>query len=318
MKAWFLACTATASLIAGCGGSSSSPGIDNTGGSATNTADAGTHHSPDGGTENDGAAVIDAGDAPSKWASVGLPPFSNDVVAHIQEIRALGQTMGNRLNVFAKVGDSTTASTHNLWFFGMDGQYNVGEHTELQPIIDVFHFLVSPYNENSFNRQSYANIGGWRVSDAIKPPSEVDKELAEIKPAWALVMFGTNDLETYTADEYRANMTTLLDIIEARGVVISLSTINDRLDFGEAHGRVIAFNEVVRDLAKTRHLALLELYGALEPLPNHGVAEEGIHPSHSPTLPYEGCDISNAALQYGYNYRNFLELQMLDRFRSIP
>ena len=46
----------------------------------------------------------------SAWAGPGLPAFDAPTVAHVRSVRAKGLAMGNSPSVFAKVGDSITAS----------------------------------------------------------------------------------------------------------------------------------------------------------------------------------------------------------------
>jgi lysophospholipase L1-like esterase len=132
-------------------------------------------------------------------------------------------------------------------------------------------------------------------------------------------MYGTNDMQRGTIDQYRANLGMVLDVIEARDVVPIMSTIPPRGD-GEPYATLaVQFNEVVRDIASTRHLPLIDLYNALLPLPGEGLGTDGIHPNtyNDPRDSYtDACDMSDAGLQFGYNMRNLTALQMLQRLRA--
>jgi hypothetical protein len=48
----------------------------------------------------------------------------------------------------------------------------------------------------------------------------------------------------------------------------------------------------------------------MDPLPNHGVSEDGVHPSIPPDN--NPANFSDDNLRYGYTMRNFTALQALD------
>ena len=114
-------------------------------------------------------------------------------------------------------------------------------------------------------------------------------------------------------------MNRLLDVIEARNVVAIMSTIPHRVDFNGADALVPQANDVVRSIATLRHVPLIDLYVALDALSGYGLSADGVHPNLEPTdAGSPSCDFSSAGLRYGYDARNLLAVQMLDRLRSLP
>ena len=78
-------------------------------------------------------------------------------------------------------------------------------------------------------------------------------------------------------------------------------------------------NALIRALAASRHLPLIDYWAAMLPLPRHGIEEDGIHPSvfRSDGDAQAGV-LSDAGLAYGYNMRNLTALLMLERLHALP
>ena len=69
---------------------------------------------------------------------------------------------------------------------------------------------------------------------------------------------------------------------------------------------------VIRAIAEARQVPLIDYHRELASLPDHGLGGDDLHPSRHP----EGaCVLSEDGLRYGYNIRNLLTLQALDRIR---
>ena len=102
------------------------------------------------------------------------------------------------------------------------------------------------------------------------------------------------------------------------GVVPVLSTIPGRNDDAEADAQVPAYNGAVRELARRHHLPLVDLHRALEPLPQRGLASDGVHPN-SPVVDgrAHGCDFSGEGLAFGQNVRNLLNLRMVAHLTAL-
>jgi hypothetical protein len=268
---------------------------------------------------NDGP--IDTSDAASDpaglWASPALPPFDAATVAHVRDLQAHGVAAGARDGVFAKVGDSITASSSFLVALG-EGPVALDSYKALSATIGFFTATSLSDASNAFTRTSLCAIGGSSTADALKAPSPLNAELSALHPAYAIVMYGTNDLGERPVDAFVANMNVILDRIEAAQTVPIMSTIPPRTDYADAEPLVTTFNAAIRNLAASRHEPLVDLYVGLTTLPSRGLSIDGVHPSVPPgDGGSEATDFTAAGLQYGYDVRNLLTLQVLDRLRQI-
>jgi len=253
-----------------------------------------------------------------------LPAWDRATVAHVREVRARGAAMGNRLAVFAKIGDSITESGSFLSDVGF-GWGSVGTYVALDPTIQTFRMAALPLQDgqarNSFNRASVCATAGWTTDDALSggSASPLRRELTAIRPAWAIVMYGTNDIDRSTTARFATNLNAIVDIAEAEGTVVALSTIPDRNDGTGPAAAALRFNDTIRSIAAARHVPLLDYWAALQTLPSHGVSPDRIHPSVYVTGgSTEPAYFTEAGLRYGYNMRNLTAIQMLDRMRRLP
>ena len=248
-----------------------------------------------------------------------LPPFDAATEAHVRDQIAMGRARGNNVEVFAKIGDSISESASFLFDCGY-GWIRLGDHAEVGPTIDYFR-QVQLGDRNSLNRASECAVAGWSSAQALEnyPDSALNHELNDTHPMFALVMYGTNDLERYDVGTYAANINRIVDIIEANGTVAALSTIPPRLDNADFNVLVGTFNDAIRSIASTRHLPLVDFWVALQGIPNNGISSDGVHPDIylDPSDPNtDGCDFSAPALEHGYNVRNLTALAMLGRLRT--
>lgn len=303
-------------------------GLRDAGPRDTGVADTGVRDAgrPDAGLPDvpvlDVGAPTDLGPLPG--AGPALPAWDAETVAHVREVRDRGAAMGNRLGVFAKIGDSITESGSFLTDVGY-GWGSLGGYGALQATIDAFRSTALPPQDgqarNSFNRASVCATAGWTTADALAggDGAPLRRELAAIRPSWAIVMYGTNDIDRSNVTTFRANLGTIVDIAEGAGTVVALSTIPDRNDGSGPAAAALRFNEAIRDLAAERHVPLLDYWAALQALPSRGVSSDRIHPSvYATGGTVEPAYFTAAGLQYGYNMRNLTAIQMLDRMRSLP
>ena len=252
--------------------------------------------------------------------NVAVPVFDAATLARVRELRAQGVTRGMRADVFAKIGDSITESGSFLSDIG-HGWYDLGGYASLEATITYFRHTTLADGSNSFTRPSSCAMGGWVASYALSgdPMSALRNEMNYTRPAWAVVMYGTNDLDHVSPAEFSMTMTRILDIIESYGSVPVLSTIPDRTDRAEAGARVAGFNDAIRALASSRHTPLMDYWRTLQTLPNRGVDTDGIHPSAYSSNGNVACGVlTPAGLQFGYNVRNLATLMALDRLRTLP
>ena len=236
-------------------------------------------------------------------------PITPGVALRLQSITGSGLDP----KVFAKVGDSITDTTSFLACFD-GGAVDMGTHGALVPTRD--HFMQGRIGAATpFARVSEAAQGGWTVENVLAgSPSALDRELTAASPRYAVMLLGTND-NRYgrTLDAFATDLWAAADQLLARGVVPILSTLPPMRSYPEADARVPLFNLVVRAIAQGRQVPLVDLYGALAPLPDQGITSDGLHPTAAPA---GACVLTAGGLQYGYNTRNLVTLEALARTRA--
>lgn len=249
-------------------------------------------------------------------------PVLPELTDHAREIYQRGTESGNNPQIFSKVGDCMTAS---YWYFlgpFADGDYDLGEYSDLQPIIDYFDVpaRAEGFEENAFNNPGLATTSGFNsasVLDSIwadpnwcnanESPLECEYRLS--RPAFSLIMFGTNDAAFFQPQDFDFYMRSIvLQTIEA-DIVPILYTIPWRPEFPE---QVEVFNQIVVKIALDYDLPLVNLNLAIQDLPYFGVDEvEPIHLSIPPDEVSTGI-LTEESLQYGYVVRNLITLQTFD------
>lgn len=237
-----------------------------------------------------------------------------ELTEHGIEIYKRGQAAGRNAAMFSKVGDSMTYSDSFLTGFAGD-EYDLGEWSTLQTLIDYINA-----NENSaFNRTNYATALGfstiasldptWADADLCEPnETPLNCEFRLSNSAFAIVMFGTNDVlyfDPATFDFYLR--TVILNIIE-QDIVPIMSTFPIR---PEAPDLTFTFNQIIVQVATDYDLPLMNLAVALQDLPDRGVdLDDPLHLTE-PELPNTVFTLNEDALQYGYTVRNFVTLETL-------
>jgi hypothetical protein len=231
-------------------------------------------------------------------------PIDERVARKLREIAARDTS---RRIAFAKVGDSMTASGDFLHCFGRK-KLELGAHAGLARTIERVGL-------DSFVRESQSAKIGWSAWQAVSSsPSPLELELERTKARFALVMFGTNDLEIGNLHTYAERLRDIVELATDRGVIPILFTIPARRDRADRDVWVPRYNAVIRALAQAEQIPLVDYRRELEKLPGKGLAKDGIHPStfHGP----EGrnaCALDADGLRHGYNLRNLLALQTLER-----
>ena len=134
------------------------------------------------------------------------------------------------------------------------------------------------------------------------------QEIGVMHPTFAIVMLGTND--DYLPG-YRIQLGRVIDTLLAHDVVPIMSTIPYSLT-PSLDARIPAMNDVVRGIASSRKVPLMDFHGALDEIPRHGISSDKTHPNKAPN---GACDFSTTGMQYGYNQRNKLALEALARVK---
>ena len=235
-------------------------------------------------------------------------PITSDVAAELGRIAALAP---GAEQVFGKVGDSITVAPSFLACF--DGGGDLGSHTALADTLADFR-AGDAGGATPFGRTSLAATGGWTAEDVVTgSPAPIDAELAAIDPRYGVVMLGTNDVRFgRTLDAFGSDLWTIVDRARDRGAIPILSTIPAMHGDPGSNALVPLFNRVIRAIAQGRELPLIDLHLAMSTLADDGIGGDGIHPT---VAPEGGCALTASGLAFGYNVRNLLTLEALDRAR---
>jgi uncharacterized protein YraI len=220
-----------------------------------------------------------------------------------------GRDMGRNPNVLAKVGDCSTEH----WYFLKQlswGQYDLGQYSNLQGVVDHF--------SESFAYDSLASHNGYNANSVMDPAwadptmcqsgeSPLECEYRVHNASVAVIMFGTSDLLSMSAYEFDFYLREIVRLTEEQGIIPILSTFPGNMNFPN---HTILYNQIVVRIAMDNDLPLINLWLALESLPNHGLESDGFHLDLPPGD--TSCVFVGDNLQNGYPTRNLVTLQTLD------
>jgi hypothetical protein len=234
------------------------------------------------------------------WRSLPIVPTVSD---RARAIYQSGLRQGNHEHAFSKIGDCESQAIWYLTDFDHGpGAYSLGPYDYLQPVIDYFpgsFDRVSMSARSSFNAASLMNPMWADHSACLPDESPLACEVRTWQPGLALVMLGTND--TPRPANFEGNLRRMLDYLVARGVVPVLGTKADNL---EGDGSI---NATIARLAAEYDIPLWNYWRAMQPLPNHGLLEDGAHLTNGPNRFDDP-----KALESGWAIRNLTALQALD------
>lgn len=243
-----------------------------------------------------------------------LSAFIHADAGVLQHVRDRVQNdVGNatlRRDWFAKMGGSSVASKAFLHCFATD-HVLLGEHADLEGTLAFFRGGVQ---KNAFNRQSVASGTNWNLKYALggKPPYW-QREIDEVRPQWALVLFGSNDAQNRNERIYARRLLQLVDGLLDAGVVPVLGSATPRRN-AVKNRWANRFSKITRAIADHRRLPFVDYYGALQQLPHQGLARDGTHPNVAGKGGLKRvCNLDASGLRFGHHVRNALTLMMLDR-----
>jgi hypothetical protein len=272
--------------------------------------------------------------------------------SHVRALADRGRARGSSRRTFVLVGDSITASDYFLGPFSVGRRHELTEGVAAaltfapkggaaQTVIDWFREAEPGArrrkHRDSFRAPRAAKVGArahWPLLAGGRVPSPLRGALDALDPSIAVVLLGTNDATRRVGPpedigrELAADLSRIVDALEERGVVPVLSTLprhglqSERPRCGGSPAnpsnwqlavQTNAASAAVARLACERHLPLVDLRHALDALPNHGLARDGIHPSV-----YGGGAgmLTEEGLSCGYNARNYLTLRMLTQLQQ--
>lgn len=242
----------------------------------------------------------------------GIPGQALNIFRH-------GQNLGNRANVFSKIGDSILGAP---WFLGpfTYEPHTLYDYENLRPALDYFS-QANARDGNSLVNASLAAHPGFSTYDVLDP-SKADARFCQpneapivceyriVKPAVALIMLGTNDAGGIPPADYERNLNQIVQYTIDNGIIPVLFTIPPRAGHNEL---VNQYNPIIVRLARDKGIPLVDFWTALQALPKSGLQDDGTHPS-LPSWQYESAtDLSPDNLRrYGFPVLNLMALQALD------
>lgn len=200
-----------------------------------------------------------------EWLSYEYTVTLSGIDANTHAIFRKGQQLGNKRNVFVKVGDCDSA---NYFFYGIDdGLYNLGDYNHLLEAIHHF--------SGSFNRRGVAANDGYVAASVLNPiwadpticqPGETPLacEYRTQKPSVALIMLRTYNYGENWQEKYYQDMKTVVEYSLQKGVIPVLST----LPTIPGH---LEMNNQIRLLATQYDVPLWDLIVTTERLPAQGI-----------------------------------------------
>ena len=232
-----------------------------------------------------------------------LPVIPAEISGITREVFQKGIQLGNNPVAFSKVGDCGSTPA---WFLGdFDGDpryYSLGPYSNLEKVIQTF--------QGSFERTSLAAKAGFNVSSVFAPrwsnreQCQADEtplacEYRVHHPSMAFIMLGSNDV--YHLGTFEEGLRRIIDFSLEQGVIPILST---KADNAEGDGSI---NATIAKLAYEYQVPLWNYWRAVQPLPSHGLQEDGVHI----TWASNHFD-DRRAMQAGWPVRNLTALQMLE------
>ena len=140
----------------------------------------------------------------------------------------------------------------------------------------------------------------WADHSACQPDeSSLACEVRIWRPSLALVMLGTND--SPRPANFEGNLRKVLDYLVGRGVLPVLATKADNLEGDNS------INATIARLAAEYDIPLWNYWRAMQPLPDHGLLQDGAHLTVGPNHFDDP-----KAMESCWAVRNLTALQALD------
>lgn len=197
-------------------------------------------------------------------------------------------------------------------------------------MIKAFDLVSSYMIEDCWDRKGpeNGNQGGKTIRWADQ---NLSRWLMRLNPEVAIVMFGTNDLNSVPGTEYGKRMRYVVQQCLDNGTIVILSTIPPRHGFTE---EAAEFSEIIRSIARDLEVPLIDYHaeilkrrpddwdGALDKFENYQgydvptlIARDGVHPSAP--IQYRGDYSAESLTRNGFELRNYLTLlkygEVIDR-----
>ena len=239
---------------------------------------------------------------PEDWQEWPVIPT---VSANVRAIYEAGLAEGTDPSHFSKAGDCQNIPTYFLSVFDHPDQYTLGPDYEyLQEAIDHF--------SGSFSRESVATAGGMNVASVLShywankdlcesTESPLACELRLNNPSIVLISMEESWGSNNKVENYEKYMRIIIETVIEAGAVPILATKADNLEGDHL------INQAIARLAYEYDIPLWNFWAAVQPLPNHGLLEDGFHLTHGLNDFSESVNLKQA-----WPVRNLTALQVID------
>jgi len=231
-----------------------------------------------------------------------IPTLSSEMLA----VYKYGQKIGRDKHVVSVVGDCESSSDWFLKDFSKgERYYDLGSYTSLQETIDYF--------SASLGYQSYAALRGATAVTVLAPlwsdakacdPNETPLacEYRLHNPSFAIIALGTNDVSKL--EQFEPKMRDIIEYTLEQGIVPILVTKADNVEGDES------INLTIAKLSSEYYLPAWNFWAAIQPLPDHGLQEDGVHLTFGSNFFNEPDKLNRA-----WPVRNLTALQVLEAMR---
>lgn len=237
------------------------------------------------------------------WKAWPVIPTLNPAML---DVYVAGQGMGRDPQVVSIVGDCESSSDWFLKDFAKDERfYDLGPYASLQETIDYFN--------PSLGYQSFAALRGATAVTVLTPlwadgencqanETPLACEYRVHNPSFAIIALGTNDV--YKLDQFEPKMRTVIEYTLDQGIVPILVTKADNVEGDES------INHIIAQLSAEYGLPVWNFWAAVQPLPDHGLQDDGVHLTF-------GSNFFNdpEKLDRAWPVRNLTALQVLEAMR---
>ncbi|MBN2725298.1 MAG: SGNH/GDSL hydrolase family protein [Deltaproteobacteria bacterium] len=270
-------------------------------------------------TDHTGDTVDTGTELPTRYpTNRALSPFTSYVKKNINSIILNNPTSDQ--SVFMKAGASGTVSTNLLHCFAdvsaTTYQLDLDNNTDLYGTLEYYRNVqisgTTPFDRITLSAES-GRTALWAMTGE---PSPYDSEISAINPRFAIINYGTNDMNMGTTYEsamwpFVKNFIALLEHSIEKGVVPLITGLNPRNDNISASRWAYVYNEVTRAISEKYQLPFLNLYYLSNSLDDFGLVSDGIHGNVYYNGKIEPCIFNSSGLQYNYNNRNLYTLELL-------
>jgi hypothetical protein len=256
--------------------------------------------SPTGASASASASPNRVTPAPDDWKNLPVIPGVSQTARGIYQ---RGLQMGRDPHAFSKVGDCQSITTYFLSNLETPDSFDLGQYSSLQQTVDWF--------KGSFGRESLSVKGGFNAAAVLSPlradpkecksgESPVACEYRLHNPSIALI-----SLEEWWVghpENYEKYLRQIIEFSIQQGVLPVVATKADNLEGNQL------INQTIARLAWEYDIPVWNFWAAVQPLPGHGLIEDGFHLTHGNNFNFA----VPRSMQTGWTVRNLTALEVLD------